>query len=155
MKRDFLEKLGLGKAAIDAVMAEHGKTVEELRLRNEAKEKEAEEAASALSALAAEKEALSKTLSEKTEAFHSFRSRVIASAVAEAMPSSTLAKKELIRCLNEAADRGEEPQSVLRRLKASDPDAFQSGHTLLPVFAAVSLPQPEEFPPISPSLRRR
>ena len=57
MKRDFLEKLGLGKAAIDAVMAEHGKTVEELRLRNEAKEKEAEEAASALSALAAEKEA--------------------------------------------------------------------------------------------------
>ena len=33
MKREFLEKLGLDKEAIDAIMAEHGRTVNDINLR--------------------------------------------------------------------------------------------------------------------------
>ena len=44
MKREFLEKLGLGKAAIDSIMAEHGKTIGALKEEKETAEKEKEAA---------------------------------------------------------------------------------------------------------------
>lgn len=42
MKRTFLEELGLEKDAIDKIMAEHGKTVNELKEGGESKDKQIE-----------------------------------------------------------------------------------------------------------------
>ncbi|MBQ4064940.1 MAG: hypothetical protein IJD10_02455 [Clostridia bacterium] len=151
MKREFLEKLGLGKEAIGAVMAEHGKGIEELRLRCEALEKEASERL----ALAEENEGLKTALAEQTAAFEGFRDKVIAAAVAEAMPSSGMAKEALIGRLKEAALKGGDLAETVRRLKESDPDAFLRGETVFPVFSAVSMSSVEEFPPLSSALKRR
>ncbi len=160
MKREFLEKLGLGKAAIDAVMAENGKSIEELRLRCEEQEKEKEiaslkEEKEQFSALSEEKEGLKKALADANTAFEAFRDGVITSAAAEAMPSSTMAKKELIRCLREASEKGEDLRETVRRLKEADPDAFLKSGAGYPLFSTACFSCVEEFPPLSSALKRR
>ncbi len=152
MKRDFLEKLGLSKAAIDAVMAEHGKAIEELRQRLDALQKEAAVASS----LAEEKAALSATLAETISSFEAFRDNVIASMAADAKPSSEMAKEALIRHLTEAAQQGGDLRDTVRCLKEQDPNAFRKeGETVLPVFSAVSFASEEDVPSLALSMRRR
>ncbi len=151
MKREFLEKLGLGKEAIGAVMAEHGKSIEELRLRCEAMEK----TEAKLTALTKEAETLKKALAEKIAAFASFRDRVIASVIADAHPSSELARAEMIRRLCAASERGEDLKEALRGLREEDPDAFAKRSTSLPVFSAVCFASEGDFPSLSTAMRRR
>jgi len=155
MKREFLEKLGLGKAAIDAIMTEHGKNTEEARRRYT----EAEEALASLrdtaAAVTAERDALKRSLAEATAGAEEFRNRVILSMVAESCPSSGMAKEALYRRLTEEALQGADLREALMRLKESDPDAFRKDSVSLPCFSVMSRPVTEEFPSLSTGLKRR
>lgn len=155
MKREFLEKLGLGKAAIDAVMTEHGKSTEEARRRYT----EAEEALASLretaTTVTAERDALQQSLTAATAEAEAFRNRVILSMVAEACPSSGMAKQELYRRLTEEALQGSDLREALMHLKESDPDAFRKDGVSLPVFSVMSRSVTEEFPSLSTGLKRR
>lgn len=155
MKREFLEKLGLGKAAIDAVMTEHGKSTEEARRRYT----EAEEALASLrdtaATVSAERDALQQSLAKTTAEAEDFRNRVILSMVAEACPSSGMAKEALYRRLTEEALQGADLRETLMRLKESDPDAFRKEEASLPCFSVMSRTVTEEFPPLSTGLKRR
>jgi predicted nucleic acid-binding Zn-ribbon protein len=132
MKREFLEKLGLSKEAIDAVMAEHGKSTTELRLRSEALTK----AEADLTALAEEVEGLKASLAEAKGTFAAFRDKTIAAVLADARPSSALARAELIRRLTQASEEGKDLTDTLRQLREEDPDAFAEEDVSLPVFTA-------------------
>ena len=151
MKREFLEKLGLGKEAIGAVMAEHGKSIEELRLRLE----QAEGEASAVPTLSEENRVLKETLTKQQEIFTAFRDKVIASLVAEAHPVSALTRSELIRRLCQASEQGEDLKDTLRQLREEDPDAFAKRGGTLPVFSAVCFASEEDSSALSIAMRRR
>ncbi len=155
MKREFLEKLGLSKASIDAIMTEHGKSTEEYRNRCIAAEEELTALREAAEAANAEKKELTQALADKTAEAKAFRDRVILSLVEEAGPSSSMAKTALCRRLTEEALLGKDPREVLLQLKESDPDAFRKDGTMRPYFSAGSQGAVEDFPALSPALKRR
>lgn len=155
MKREFLEKLGLNKATIDAIMTEHGKSTEEYRNRCIAAEEELAALREAAEAVNAEKESLKQTLAEQTAEAEAFRDRVILSLVEEAGPSSSMAKTALCRRLTEEALMGKDPREVLLQLKESDPDAFRKDGVLRPYFSTGSQGAVEDFPTLSSALKRR
>jgi hypothetical protein len=155
MKREFLEKLGLGKAAIDAVMTEHGKSTEEARRRYTQAEEALASLREAAAAVTAERDTLQQSLTEATAGAEEFRNRVILSMVAEACPSSGMAKQELYRRLTEEALRGTDLREALIRLKESDPDAFRKEGASFPCFSVMSRSVTEEFPSLSTGLKRR
>ncbi len=155
MKREFLEKLGLSKAAIDAVMAEHGKGLEEAHRRYA----EAEEALTALcqtsESLTAERDRLKEALAQQTKEAENLRHKFILSLVAEACPSSGMAKEALYSRLSEEARRGSDLRGVLAALRETDPDAFGKPENAFPYFSVLSEAVVEEFPPLSSALKRR
>ncbi|MBE6621940.1 MAG: hypothetical protein E7630_03200 [Ruminococcaceae bacterium] len=155
MKRDFLEKLGLSKATIDAIMTEHGKSTEEYRNRCLAAEEELTALREAAEAANSQKESLMQTLAEQTAEAEAFRDRVILSLVEEAGPSSSMAKTALCRRLTEEALMGKDPREVLLQLEESDPDAFRKDGVLRPYFSTGSQGAVEDFPTLSSALKRR
>ncbi len=155
MKREFLEKLGLGKAAIDAVMTEHSKSIEEYRNRAVGMEEELNALRETLFGVTAERDALSDLLAKQTEEAEAFRRRVILSAVTEARPSSDMAKQELCRRLDEEAQKGEDLKEALGRIRETDPDAFRKSEAVLPFFSVVHHANEETFPSLSTAMKRR
>lgn len=155
MKREFLEKLGLSKATIDAIMTEHGKSTEEYRNRCLAAEEELTTLREAAEAANTQKESLMQTLAEQTAEAEAFRDRVILSLVEEAGPSSSMAKTALCRRLTEEALMGKDPREALLQLKESDPDAFRKDGVLRPYFSTGSQGAVEDFPTLSSALKRR
>lgn len=155
MKREFLEKLGLSKATIDAIMTEHGKSTEEYRNRCLAAEEELTTLREVAEAANTQKESLMQTLAEQTAEAEAFRDRVILSLVEEAGPSSSMAKTALCRRLTEEALTGKDPREVLLQLKESDPDAFRKDGVLRPYFSTGSQGTVEDFPTLSSALKRR
>lgn len=167
MRREFLEGLGLGKSAIEAIMGEHGRGIEAYKSRCEAAEAAAEaaetakkelnaqlESAAALNAdkeaaitaltaekeelsaafaaekeavsasFLAEKEAMGAELSSLKEQYAAFREGVITELVAEANPSSSLAREEIKRRLFSAEDGN--LRATLQAMREEHPDAFLS-----------------------------
>ncbi len=158
MKREFLEKMGLDKLQIDAVMAENGKSIEGYRSHCLALEEELaglKNTAATCEELKADNTRLQEELTRQAAEADAFRDGVIASLVAEAAPSSAMASETLCRRLREEAARGGDLRAALRHLKETDPDAFRRGGTVLPLFAAAVLTPGEEFPSLSSPLRRR
>ena len=146
MKREFLEELGLTKDQTDAVMAEHGRGIEALKVRNT----ELEGVNTINLSLKDENERLKNELEAEKSAYSSFKRGVICELVDNAHPSSSLARDELIRRL-EACDN-DCVYSTLNDLRASDPSAF-SAKTDHPVFSSFS--RNEEAPAPINFVRRR
>lgn len=118
MKREFLEQLGLTKEAVDAVMAEHGKSLGGYKSRCEDAEKVIKE----MSARLTESEGEASTLREEKSLFTAFRDGVIEEMIAEAKPSSRLAEAEMRRRL--AAVENGRLRACLYSLREEFPEAF-------------------------------
>lgn len=155
MKREYLEKLGLSKTIIDAVMAEHGKSVEEARRHETEREEELSSLRETLSGITAERDALSDLLAKRTEEAEAFRRRMILTMVTEARPSSDMAKQEIYRRLEVEAQKGEDLKEALERMRETDPDAFRKDEAVLPFFSTVHHADEETFPSLSSAMKRR
>ena len=155
MKREYLEKLGLSKAIIDAVMAEHGKSIEEARRLDTEKDEELNSLRETLSAITAERDGLSALLTKQTEEAETFRHRVILAMITEARPSSDMAKQEIYRRLVSEAQKGEDLKEALERMRETDPNAFHKDEAVLPFFSTAHHADEETFPSLSPAMKRR
>ena len=136
MKREFLEGLGLSCELVDSIIAEHGRSVEALKSRCNALEGRVEREAE-----------LSSALENERAAFSAFKSGVIRELVNEARPSSSMAREELTRRLNECGDGS--IRQTLSDLRISEPDAFAQATSELPVFSEHSTspsPTPTSIP---------
>ena len=141
MKREFLEELGLEKPLIDAIMSEHGKSVSALKERV----KDIEDKDAVISALTAERDGLSASLTEASERHSAFKNGIIDGLIKEARPSSSLAEKELKRILSECDDGC--IKETLGKIMEENPDAFAQATVSAPYFSAFDTPSamPEAF----------
>ena len=138
MKREFLEELGLSRESIDAVMAEHGKSVGGYRSRCEELARSLSEAEERLLSLTSERTAWQ---AERGD-FVRFREGVIDEMITEAAPTSPLVAAELKRRLSEAPNG--ELRACLASLRSSFPEAFAPVGGGGPLFSLPSTPAPEE-----------
>ena len=146
MKREFLEGLGLTKEQTDAIMSEHGRGLEALKSRNA----ELETISTGYEELKKEKDALLSELEGERASHSSFKKSVICELVDNAHPSSTLARDELIRRLENCSVT--EIYDTLSKLRISDPSAF-SDYDEHPIFSSVS--RGDEAPAPITFVRRR
>ncbi len=134
MKREFLEELGLEKPLIDAIMSEHGKSVSALKERV----KDIEDKDAVISALTAERDSLSASLTEVSEKHSAFKSGIVDGLIKEANPSSSFAEKELKRILSECDDGC--IKETLGKIKEKNPDAFTQAAVSVPYFSSFDSP---------------
>ncbi len=136
MKREFLEELGLEKTVIDAIMAEHGKSIEALKDKCIAfDEKEA-----LISSLTEERDSLREALDKESTSHSTFKNGVIDSIISSASPSSKLAECEIRRMLSECESG--DLNAELMRIKEENPDAFKAEAVSHPYFSAFQSSSP-------------
>lgn len=139
MKREFLENLGLERDSIDSIMSENGKSIQALKEKCSTLEAENSELTSRLSEAEKLKEELS-SLSAELEVcknnFLKLKDNAIQNAVKNAGFSSLSAEKTAILLMNEAVLNGENLFEVIDSLKESDPDAFLTCVSAMPIFSS-------------------
>lgn len=128
MKRDFLEKLGLSKEMIELIMTEHGKSINELKIKCESFESLKLE----LESKNEKVDSLNSELDELKKAFSDYRHKVICRLVEEAKPSSDIVKNALIDMLEKTEDA--DIYKKLQILKNENPEAFIKSSSL-PIFS--------------------
>lgn len=136
MTREFLEGFGLGRDAVDAIMAENGRSIESLKARCAEAERKANELGEDIRQ--AEKRAveLEHELADGEARFVSFLDAMIARATAEAGFSSKAAMQSAQALMREEAEDGRDIFAALDTLRESDPGAFSVKITEKPYFTA-------------------